>query len=111
MEETKTNTNTVDRQTTDAAVILTLYQDIKELNQRIDYLESFYKRLIDLAKFLDEEEIEAAKSEYNNRRDVERKFITIKEIRKVIGLPEGICEEADRILREREEAADGEKTD
>ena len=105
-------TNAVDNhQTTDAVVILTLYQDIKELNQRIRYLEVFYRRIEDLVKFLDEEEIKKAESEYNNRKDVERGFITIQEIRKIIGLPEGICEEADRILREREEAADGEKTD
>lgn len=95
-------------QITDAYVILTIYKDYKNLSERYKALEEekngYRDAVVRVAAMIDQEEIRKAESDYHDRHDIERTFFDAKEIRKAIGLPEGICEEADRILREREEA-------
>lgn len=101
MEETKF--------TTDADVILRLYEDYKNLQARYKILEeekdSFRDTVLRIIDMVDKEEIRKARSSYNDRDDVKRIHFDAEDIRRAVRLPnpDMICEEADRILREREE--------
>lgn len=101
MEETKF--------TTDADVILKIYEDYKNLQERYKSLEEtkndYRNTILRIVDMVDQEEIRKARSSYNDRDDVKRIHFDAEDIRRAVGLPnpDKICKEADRILREREE--------
>lgn len=88
-------------ETTDAEVILILHEEVIKTNEKFQHnlaeLEKAEAMFEEIVAAIEEEEVEMAKNGYQYGS------ISIKELKRILRLPVGMCKEAQKIAAEMKE--------
>lgn len=82
-------------------LIMKMHEEAMDLQQVGQMMKDILDELRDM---ICAEECRVAENPYNDKTDVERATLRCKDVRRALGDAAGICEEAQHILKEREDA-------
>lgn len=82
-------------------LIMKMHEEAMDLQQAVTTMRGILDELRDM---ICAEECRVAENSYNDKSDVERATLRCKDVRRALGDAAGICEEAQHILKEREDA-------
>lgn len=78
---------------------MSVCRELIEAKEEIFRMQGMISALVDR---IETQEIREAESDYNNRKDVERVDIRVRDLKSILGMKPEICERAEAILQEKE---------